>query len=112
MLVNEEGTRTFVVASVMTVEEDEDDPLLGLVGSVDVALSEFGLPPFFSPPSFHVSLAWVLGDRKEELDKKLESLQEEFTEHFEGRERTFSARELKCKIGNRVHSFPFRRRHT
>jgi hypothetical protein len=30
---------------------------------VDRVLKEYNLPPFYYPPSYHVSLAWCLGDK-------------------------------------------------
>ena len=34
-----------------------------MLQAVDRVLKEYNLPPFYYPPSYHVSLAWCLGDK-------------------------------------------------
>jgi len=58
LYVNDEKTRTFLGMKVLPTES-----LLGLVRSCDLTLSEFNLESYYKDPSFHISLAWTIGDQ-------------------------------------------------
>ena len=45
-----------------------------LLQAVDGVLRDFSLPPFYYPPSFHVSLGWCLGNKIKEINKILPAL--------------------------------------
>ncbi|XP_063917753.1 uncharacterized protein LOC135133306 isoform X3 [Zophobas morio] len=64
---NEEKTRTFIGLQVKTGY----DALLKLVHCLDNCLGEFKLPKFYENPSFHISIAWCLGDNTEKLKSLL-----------------------------------------
>jgi 2'-5' RNA ligase len=63
VFVNEERTRTFLGLSATS------DELPEVVARLDSALEQFGLPAFYRPASFHISLAWCLGDKKAALEE-------------------------------------------
>ena len=56
-----DDTRGYLTLEIQQNAESGDDKLLSLVRAVDAALKEFGRPPFFSPPRFHVSVAHIDG---------------------------------------------------
>jgi len=108
VLVNEEGTRTFVCLEV----EDVGGHALSLTSALDAVLAEYGLPAFYRPAVFHASLLWTLGDRQGLLTDALRQRESELT--FEAC--SAPIRSLECKIGNKMFSFslggPVSKRHT
>ncbi|XP_076272105.1 U6 snRNA phosphodiesterase 1 [Rhynchophorus ferrugineus] len=101
---NEERTRTFLGIEV----KSGYDTLLKLVDNLDKCLSEFNLPPFYQDPSFHISIAWCLGDQQNilesvlpQINEKLDDLKECYPE-----DQWYSVVEyLLCKIGNKQFQF-------
>jgi len=61
---NDEKTRTFVGFQI----SHGADRFLDLVEKTDQIYKDFDLPLYYSEPSFHASVAWLLGDRKDEID--------------------------------------------
>ncbi|MEE6500234.1 hypothetical protein FKM82_003712 [Ascaphus truei] len=61
---NQEKTRTFLGLEVTVGMEH----LMEVVSDVDQSLQEFDLQTFYPDPSFHVSLAWCVGDAVGKLD--------------------------------------------
>ncbi|XP_047453500.1 U6 snRNA phosphodiesterase 1 isoform X2 [Mugil cephalus] len=100
---NAERTRTFLGMEVATGHAQ----LLDLVGVIDRTMTEFRLETFYKDPSFHVSLAWCVGDVTEQMKECLQELQSLVDEHEEG---PFLLRldctELRCRTGNKVFRFP------
>ena len=72
---------------------------------IDSAFSTFGLAPFYSPPRFHVSLLWTLGDQVDKAEKKL--LKSDFCDK-EWLD-LGTATEFKLKTGNKVFSLPLKK---
>uniref|UniRef100_A0A3Q3EU36 U6 snRNA phosphodiesterase n=1 Tax=Labrus bergylta TaxID=56723 RepID=A0A3Q3EU36_9LABR len=68
---NAEGTRTFLGMEVSNGHAQ----LLDLVQVVDKTMAEFHLDPFYKDPSFHVSLAWCVGDLREQMKEGIQELQ-------------------------------------
>ncbi|KAM4734506.1 U6 snRNA phosphodiesterase 1 isoform 2-T2 [Anableps anableps] len=68
---NAERTRTFLGMEVSTGHAQ----LLDLVRVVDKTMTEFRLDTFYKEPSFHVSLAWCVGDQMEKMKEILQELQ-------------------------------------
>ena len=65
---NDDRTRTFVgLEASVGVKE-----LQKLTYTVDKCFKEYSLPPFYYPPSFHVSLGWCLGDMRAVIRQKLQ----------------------------------------
>ncbi|XP_022539594.2 U6 snRNA phosphodiesterase 1 isoform X2 [Astyanax mexicanus] len=60
---NDEKTRTFLGMEIST----GCTQLLEIVKRVDQTMQEFNLSTFYKDPSFHVSLAWCVGDFTEKL---------------------------------------------
>ncbi|XP_070809253.1 U6 snRNA phosphodiesterase 1 isoform X5 [Pituophis catenifer annectens] len=60
---NETKTRTFVGLEVSSGHSQ----MLELVSEVDEVMEEFNLMPFYKDPSFHLSLAWCVGNMSEAL---------------------------------------------
>jgi hypothetical protein len=74
---------------------DKDLP----VTCCDKTLLEFDKEVFYKPATFHVSLAWVLGDQRDQIDiKNLQSCLEKFEES------TFHVDSIYCKIGNKLYT--------
>lgn len=103
---NEERTRTFLGIEVLA----GSDILLNSVHLLDECLSEFQLPPFYKNPSFHMSIAWALGDEKKSLSDMLPQLQKIFqsfcSSYFEYV--TFAVDRFMCKSGNKLFNIDFR----
>ncbi|XP_071770196.1 U6 snRNA phosphodiesterase 1 [Centroberyx gerrardi] len=100
---NAERTRTFLGMEVSSGHAQ----LLDLVRVVDRTMTEFRLDTFYKDPSFHVSLAWCVGDVREQMKECLQELQSLVDDHEEG---PFLLRldceELRCRAGNKTFSFP------
>ncbi|XP_076588770.1 U6 snRNA phosphodiesterase 1 isoform X2 [Chaetodon auriga] len=100
---NAERTRTFLGMEVCTGHAQ----LLDLVQSVDRTMTEFRLDTFYKDPSFHVSLAWCVGDMTAQMEECIQELQSLIDDHEEG---PFLLRlncvELRCRTGNKTFSFP------
>ncbi|XP_028814508.1 U6 snRNA phosphodiesterase 1 isoform X2 [Denticeps clupeoides] len=103
---NSEKTRTFLGVEVSSGHAQ----LLELVQVIDRTMEEFGLPTFYQNPSFHISIAWCVGDRIEQLRNISTSILQTVVEQTE--EGVFPLRikyeELRCKSGNKVFCFPLR----
>uniref|UniRef100_A0A3Q3VIU0 U6 snRNA phosphodiesterase n=1 Tax=Mola mola TaxID=94237 RepID=A0A3Q3VIU0_MOLML len=102
---NAERTRTFLGMEVCTGQAQ----LLHLVQAVDRTMTEFELDTFYKDPSFHLSLAWCVGDVTEQMNECLQSLQGVVTDHEDG---PFVLRldctELRCRTGNKTFQFPLK----
>ncbi|XP_056908422.1 U6 snRNA phosphodiesterase 1 isoform X2 [Takifugu flavidus] len=100
---NADRTRTFLGMEVCTGHAQ----LLDLVQIVDRTMSEFLLETFYKDPSFHVSLAWCVGDMTEPMRECLKELQSVFDGCEEGPFLLrLDCRELRCRTGNRIFHFP------
>ncbi|XP_051739741.1 U6 snRNA phosphodiesterase 1 isoform X2 [Ctenopharyngodon idella] len=100
---NAEKTRTFLGMEIFTGKAQ----LLELIKILDLTMKEFSLSTFYKDPSFHISLAWCVGDHTERLKKAcLSELQSLIDTHEDG---PFHIRlnctELRCKTGNKVFLF-------
>ncbi|XP_056106836.1 U6 snRNA phosphodiesterase 1 isoform X2 [Rhinichthys klamathensis goyatoka] len=100
---NAEKTRTFLGLEISTGKTQ----LLELIKILDQTMKEFNLSTFYKDPSFHISLAWCVGDHTESLKKAcLSELQSLIDAHEDG---PFHIRlnctELRCKTGNKVFLF-------
>ncbi|XP_075693194.1 U6 snRNA phosphodiesterase 1 [Rhinoderma darwinii] len=104
--VNEEKTRTFLGMEVMTGHQQ----LLEVVSEVDKSLQEFNLETFYQNPSFHVSLAWCVGEVTEPLQGACLLELQKVVDEFEDSDvlTRFYADEIRCKCGNQVWSVPLR----
>ncbi|KAJ8248820.1 hypothetical protein GJAV_G00228100, partial [Gymnothorax javanicus] len=101
---NEQNTRTFLGVEITTGHAQ----LLEVVRAVDQTMGEFSLSTFYKSPSFHISLAWCVGDVADQLRSEcLQKLQATLDSHEDG---SFLLRlaseELRCKSGNKVFTFP------
>ncbi|EDO45958.1 predicted protein, partial [Nematostella vectensis] len=89
--------------------------LSSLVCNVDEVLEEFALPTFYQDPSFHVSIAWCLGDIHEHLMEKHIKQIQVITDAFDSLVMEMSAadclaftpNQVHCRIGNKLFNFPF-----
>lgn len=102
---NAEKTRTFLGMEVCTGHAQ----LLELVRAVDRAMTEFHLDTFYKDPSFHVSLAWCVGDVTEQMKECLQELQSRVDDHEEGAFLlALDCAELRCRTGNKTFRFPLK----
>ncbi|XP_040893689.1 U6 snRNA phosphodiesterase [Toxotes jaculatrix] len=100
---NAERTRTFLGMEVCTGHAQ----LLDLVRVVDRTMTEFRLDTFYKDPSFHVSLAWCVGDLTAQMKKCIQELQRVIDEHEEGPFLLrLDALEMRCRTGNKTFRFP------
>ncbi|XP_039209574.1 U6 snRNA phosphodiesterase isoform X6 [Crotalus tigris] len=101
---NETKTRTFIGLEVSSGHSQ----MLELVSEVDEVMEEFNLMPFYKDPSFHMSLAWCVGNMSEALRGQCIQEMQEIVDGFE--DSTYLLRipgtEVRCKSGNKVFSFP------
>ncbi|XP_063235451.1 U6 snRNA phosphodiesterase 1 isoform X2 [Bacillus rossius redtenbacheri] len=104
---NEEKTRTFVGLVV----ELGQRALQSCVGELDKCLAEFRLQPFYDDPSFHMTVAWCVGDHKTEIATVLPQLNEVFKQflYTHPEQWTSAVRQLSCKSGNKKYVFPLAR---
>ncbi|XP_070686672.1 U6 snRNA phosphodiesterase 1 isoform X2 [Pempheris klunzingeri] len=102
---NAERTRTFLGMEVCTGHAQ----LLDLVQAVDRTMTEFRLETFYKDPSFHVSLAWCVGDTTGQMKGFIQELQSLVDDH---EERPFllmlDCVELRCRTGNKTFRFPLK----
>ncbi|XP_026730533.1 U6 snRNA phosphodiesterase [Trichoplusia ni] len=99
---NEENSRTFISLDVDPLTQRH---LLNLTKKVDGVLNEFQLPTFYETPSFHMSVLWVNGNKKLELESILEELNELFYENIEKSPKTFLVDTVNCKSGNKYFQY-------
>uniref|UniRef100_A0A8C3V5H9 U6 snRNA phosphodiesterase n=1 Tax=Catharus ustulatus TaxID=91951 RepID=A0A8C3V5H9_CATUS len=103
---NQNKTRTFIGLEVSAGHFQ----LLELVSEVDGVLEEFDLPTFYKDPSFHISLAWCVGDLSGRLEGQCLQELQDIVDRFE--ESAFLLRiqweQIRCKSGNKYFSFPLR----
>ncbi|XP_078257796.1 U6 snRNA phosphodiesterase 1 isoform X1 [Rhinoraja longicauda] len=102
---NEERTRTFLGLEVSA----GSNYLLELLKEVDKSMEEFNLKTYHKSPSFHISVAWCLGDVTAKLEKHQHELQD-MVDKFENNSRILQqyADQVRCKTGNKVFSFSLR----
>lgn len=103
---NDERTRTFVGLQATGGCQQ----LAKLSKVVDGVLRDFSLPPFYYPPSFHVSLGWCLGDKTKEISPILPALELKLLDVIEDVD-DFGKLFIKmahCKCGNRFFDFKLR----
>ncbi|NXJ82640.1 USB1 phosphodiesterase, partial [Trogon melanurus] len=103
---NQNKTRTFLGLEVSTGHFQ----LLELVSEVDRVLEEFDLPTFYKDPSFHISLAWCVGDVSGRLEGQCLQELQDIVDGFEDSALLlrFQWEEIRCKSGNKYFSFPLR----
>ncbi|KAK0143037.1 U6 snRNA phosphodiesterase [Merluccius polli] len=100
---NAERTRTFLGMEVSAGHAQ----LLEIMKMVDKTMTEFRLDTFYKEPSFHVSLAWCVGDFTAQMKDCLQELQSLIDNHEEGPFLlTLDCQELRCRAGNKTFSFP------
>ncbi|XP_020622171.1 U6 snRNA phosphodiesterase-like [Orbicella faveolata] len=104
---NDEETRSFVALKIMSEYKKFKD----IVDVVDGIFQEFSLPTFYKNPSFHVSIAWCLGDicseNTDEIQTKLQDVFDaEVCEKEVARSLVLEVKEVHCKIGNKHFVFP------
>uniref|UniRef100_A0A9L0ILM8 U6 snRNA phosphodiesterase n=1 Tax=Equus asinus TaxID=9793 RepID=A0A9L0ILM8_EQUAS len=101
---NQEKTRTFVGLEVTSGHAQ----FLDLVSEVDRVMEEFELPTFYQDPSFHISLAWCVGDARLQLEGQCLRELQAIVDEFEDSEILLRVRagQVRCKSGNKFFSMP------
>ncbi|NXT22382.1 USB1 phosphodiesterase, partial [Syrrhaptes paradoxus] len=84
--------------------------LLELVSEVDRVLEEFDLPTFYKDPSFHISLAWCVGDLSGKLEGQCLRELQDIVDGFEDSALLLRIQweQVRCKSGNKYFCFPLR----
>ncbi|XP_066155114.1 U6 snRNA phosphodiesterase 1 isoform X2 [Euwallacea fornicatus] len=101
---NEERTRTFIGVQI----KSGYDTLLSFVNVLDRCLNEFNLPCFYKDPSFHISIAWFIGDLQRDLEAYVAQVNNKFIELMDiYSEDNFYilAESIMCKSGNKYFQF-------
>ncbi|XP_060535850.1 U6 snRNA phosphodiesterase 1 [Cylas formicarius] len=101
---NEEKTRTFLGLQT----NSGHDSLVSIVHVLDRCLAEFNLPPFYEDPSFHLSVAWCVGDRERDFAHYLPRINAHLAELKTARSQDnwyILVDRLVCKIGNKMFEF-------
>ncbi|NWX13995.1 USB1 phosphodiesterase, partial [Aegotheles bennettii] len=103
---NQNKTRTFIGLEVSAGHFQ----LLELVSEVDRVLEEFDLPTFYKDPSFHISLAWCVGDLSGRLEGQCLQELQDIVDKFEDSALLLRVQweQVRCKSGNKYFSFPLR----
>ncbi|XP_077165905.1 U6 snRNA phosphodiesterase 1 isoform X1 [Paroedura picta] len=103
---NDTKTRTFVGLEISAGHAQ----FLELVSEVDRVMEEFNLSPFYKNPSFHLSLAWCVGNLSEKLEGPCLQELQEIVDGFEDSSNLLRihAADVRCKSGKKVFSFPLR----
>ncbi|XP_045674897.1 U6 snRNA phosphodiesterase [Phyllostomus hastatus] len=103
---NQEKTRTFVGLEVTYGHAQ----FLDLVSEVDRVMEEFDLTTFYQDPSFHVSLAWCVGDARLQLEGQCLRELQDMVDQFEDSEMLLRvyAEQVRCKSGNKFFSVPLK----
>lgn len=101
-----EGGRTFVGLEVTSGHAQ----FLHLVSEVDRVMEEFDLTTFYQDPSFHVSLAWCVGDAQLQLEGPCLRELQEIVDEFEDSEMLLRmhAEQVRCKSGNKFFLMPLK----
>lgn len=99
---NEENSRTFIS---LEVDQFTDKFLLQISKKVDQVLEDFQLPTFYEDPSFHMSVLWVNGNKKSELNSIVEDFNEILFEESEKSLKTILVDNINCKIGNKFFKY-------
>nr|XP_042133201.1 U6 snRNA phosphodiesterase [Peromyscus maniculatus bairdii] len=83
---------------------------LDMVSAVDRVMEEFDLTTFYPDPSFHVSLAWCVGDARLQLEGQCLRELQEIVDEFEDSEMLLRmlAEQVRCKSGNKFFSMPLK----
>ncbi|XP_039088615.1 U6 snRNA phosphodiesterase isoform X1 [Hyaena hyaena] len=103
---NQEKTRTFVGLEVTSGHAQ----FLDLVSEVDRVMEEFDLTTFYQEPSFHVSLAWCVGDARPQLEGQCLRELQKIVDEFEDSEMVLRvhAEQVRCKSGHKFFSMPLK----
>ncbi|KAF5919658.1 U6 snRNA phosphodiesterase 1 [Diceros bicornis minor] len=103
---NQEKTRTFIGLEVTSGHTQ----FLDLVSEVDRVMEEFDLTTFYQDPSFHISLAWCVGDARLQLDGQCLRELQAIVDEFEDSEILLRvlAGQVRCKSGNKFFSMPLK----
>ncbi|XP_066493656.1 U6 snRNA phosphodiesterase 1 isoform X1 [Tiliqua scincoides] len=101
---NQAKTRTFIGLEVSSGHSR----FLELVSEVDKVMEEYNLPQFYKDPSFHLSLAWCVGNQSKELEGRCLQELQEIVDGFEDSSHLLCLHltEIRCKSGKKVFSFP------
>ncbi|KAJ8716099.1 hypothetical protein PYW08_013384 [Mythimna loreyi] len=99
---NEDRTRTFIA---LDVDPFTHKHLLNVLKKIDDVLTEFQLPTFYENPFFHMSVLWVNGDKKSELDGILDVLNEILYQETEKSLETVLIETIHCKSGNKYFQY-------
>ncbi|KAL1518170.1 hypothetical protein ABEB36_001832 [Hypothenemus hampei] len=101
---NDERTRTFLAMQV----ESGYDTLQSLVRVMDQTMTEYELPTFYKNASFHVSIAWCVGDHQQELTSHIQGLNEKLAclrQRYDQSHWYMFVESVHCKIGNKQFQF-------
>ncbi|XP_058817360.1 U6 snRNA phosphodiesterase 1 [Topomyia yanbarensis] len=102
--VNEENTRTFLAVKV---HDNSVGSLNKLVDKLNDCMRLYKLPEFYKDRSFHVSILWALGNKRQLLQENLPDLQQMFATFYEEEycDMNLCVNQINFKCGNKYHTF-------
>lgn len=104
---NEENTRTFLALKVHSGINE----MIKIVQKIDKCLEDYKLLPFYQNPSFHVSIAWCLGNMEQKILQVLADLEMVFHSFKDYSEcRTITVTSIYCKSGNKQFIIPLKQK--
>ncbi|XP_041376474.1 U6 snRNA phosphodiesterase-like [Gigantopelta aegis] len=101
---NDEKSRTFLSLEV----SDDNSNLPEYIAAVDSSFKDFRLAPYYKNPSFHVSIAWCLGDVTADVSSQTVSQMQVILQKYLEDNPDLSVLEVsqvECKTGNKVYTF-------
>ncbi|EDV29781.1 uncharacterized protein TRIADDRAFT_52524 [Trichoplax adhaerens] len=98
---NDDYTRTFLAIEIYGGYEQ----LRSLTNSINECFRKYQLPPFYEPPSFHISIGWCPGNQVDKFNQsimnKLQTKLEEYLEDLN----PVTIEYLECRCGNKLYKF-------
>lgn len=95
---NDDGSRTFISLKI-----DTNQTLLDSVAMVDDIFREFDLPIYYKNPSFHISIAWCIGNHKDMLSESINAdIIKELFSNFQGQLDLNLITKVCVKFGNKL----------
>ncbi|XP_026331353.1 U6 snRNA phosphodiesterase [Hyposmocoma kahamanoa] len=99
---NDENTRTFIA---LKVDYSSNKSLQEITSKVDEILDECSLPTFYEDPSFHMSILWVNGNKKRELEDIVENLNDIVAQEIGKSLQNVIVNRVHCRSGNKLFQF-------
>lgn len=101
VLSNEDNSRTFIA---LELDHCNYKYLLSITKKVDEVLSEFNLATFYEKPSFHMSILWTNGNKKNDILNILDNLNNVLND-FGNTLKSTCIDKIHCRSGNKYFQY-------